>query len=187
MDLFTASRREKRQTFFAAIAISLMVMLVGAPVVEAATQAVKVKNKPKVKIQDSDGDVIESEVIDDMGLLAAEGSDGAIAVRNFAGGGGFLGAADCTTTQADGLANVVTVSNAIVTGLILTGNDARVTVTSDAIGSGQLPLLRLRANANNPNEFVGLGNGLTATAPLTFTCTADGGGEGDGNLVVLGQ
>lgn len=185
MDLYAASGREKRRTFFAAIAISLMAMLVAAPVVEAAVQAVKVKNP--VKVKDSNGDVIESEPIADMGLLAAEGSDGALAVRNYAGGGGFLGAADCTTTTEDGLPNAVEVSNVIVTAIILTGTDAKVTVTSAAIGGGQLPLLRFRANANNPNEFVGLGNGLTATAPLTFTCAADAGGDGNGNIVVLGQ
>lgn len=187
MDLYASTRSEKRRTFFAAIAISLMVMLVAAPVVQAAAQAVKVKNKPQVKIKDSNGDVIESEPIADMGLLAAEGSDGAIAVRNYAGGGGFQGAADCTATQADGLANSVEVSNAIVTGLIITGTDAKVTVTSAAIGGGALPLANFRVNANHPNEFVGLGNGLTATAPLTFTCTAEGGGDGNGNVVVLGQ
>jgi hypothetical protein len=174
------SRRERFKALFGAIALAIVVMLVAPPVVQAATQAVKVKGK--VKVADTDGDAIESKAIADMGLLAAEGSDGALAVRNFAGGGGFLGAADCTETDADGLVNTVSVGNAIVTGIIMTGTDATWTVTSAAIGGGLLPLLNFRTTTDNPNEFVGLGNGLTLTAPLTFTCTGT-----NGNIAVLGQ
>jgi hypothetical protein len=173
------SRREKSKSLLAAIAVGLLVMLVGAPVVEAATQKVKVEGK--VKIVDSDADNIESEVIEDMGLLQAEGSTGAVAVRNFAGGGGFLGAGDCTATTADGRPNFVEVSNVIVTGIIFTGTDAQIGVQSTAVGP--IDLLKFRVNANHPNEFIGLGNGLTATAPLKFTCVDGGTGE----FVILGQ
>jgi hypothetical protein len=172
------SRRERRSSFFAAIAIGLLVMLVAAPVVQAAVQAVKVKGK--VKTADTSGSPIESEVIPPMGLLQAEGSGGAVAVRNFAGGGGFLGAADCTETTADGRPNFVEVSGAIVTGIIMTGTDGTIGARSSAVGP--IDLLKFRVTGNNPNEFVGLGNGLTATAPLTFTCTGT-----DAEFVVLGQ
>lgn len=179
MEMTGLSRREKSKSLLAAIAVGLLVMLVGAPVVEAATQKVKVEGK--VKIVDSDADNIESEVIEDMGLLQAEGSTGAVAVRNFAGGGGFLGAGDCTATTADGRPNFVEVSNVIVTGIIFTGTDAQIGVQSTAVGP--IDLLKFRVNANHPNEFIGLGNGLTATAPLKFTCVDGGTGE----FVILGQ
>lgn len=179
MEMTSLSRREKSKSLLAAIAVGLMVMLVGAPVVQAAVQTVKVKGQ--VKVADTNGDALESEVIEDMGLLQAEGSSGALAVRNFAGGGGFLGAGDCTATTADGRPNFVEVSNVIVTGVIFTGTDAQIGVQSSAVGP--IDLLKWRVNANNPNEFIGLGNGLTATAPLTFTCVDGGTGE----FVVLGQ
>jgi hypothetical protein len=168
------TRREKGTSFLAAIVAGLLVMLVFAPLAEAAAK--------KVKIVDSNGDAIESEVIPDMGLLQAEGSSGAIATRTFAGGGGFLGAGDCTETTADGRPNFIETSNSIVTGILMTGTDATITVTSQAVGGGQLPLIKFRLTADNPNEFVGLGNGLTATAPLRFTCAGT-----DADFVLLGQ
>lgn len=184
MDLMEVSRGEKRRTFIAAISVALMVMLVGAPVVQAAVQAVKVKGA--VKVKDSTGDVIESKAIGTMGLLEAPGSDGAIAVRNYAGGGGFLGAGDCTASTepaAGPLANTVTLSGGkIVTGIIITGTGT-VRVTSDAIGNGLVPLANFTVSNQDANEFVGLGNGLTVTAPLKFT-----GIDGTAcNFVILGQ
>ena len=179
MEMTGLSRGEKRSSFLAAIAVGLMVMLLGAPMVEAAVRKVRVQGQ--VKVADTNGDALESEVIEDMGLLQAEGSSGALAVRNFAGGGGFLGAGDCTATTADGRPNFVEVSNVIVTGIIFTGTDAQIGVQSTAVGP--IDLLKFRVNANHPNEFIGLGNGLTATAPLTFTCVDGGTGE----FVVLGQ
>ncbi len=180
------SRRERFNAVFAAIALAMVVVVLAPPVVKAATQKVKVTNP--VKVVALDGTEIESKAIPPMGLLQAEGSDGAVAVRNFAGGGGFLGAADCTDeTETSGLPNEVEVSNRIVTAIIVTGTDGVVTTTSEAVGGGELPLLNFRVNASNPNLFVGLGNGLTATAPLLFTCTGEGGGDGEANLVVLGQ
>jgi hypothetical protein len=179
------SRREKFKALAGALALACIVVVLGPPAVQAATQAVKVKGN--VKIVGTDGTPIESEVIPPMGLLQAEGSDGALAVRTFAGGGGFLDAGDCTATTEDGLPNEVDISNSIITGIILTGTDGKIAVTSAAIGGGTLPLVDFRVNEANPNEFVGLGNGLTLTAPLTFSCTGEGGGDGDANFVLLGQ
>ncbi|MGH2748406.1 MAG: hypothetical protein ACRDKB_10830 [Actinomycetota bacterium] len=174
------SRRDKRHAFLAAIGLALVVMLIGAPVVEAAIQRVRVKGS--VKVKDTSGDALDSKAIPAMGLFGAEGSSGALAVRTFGGGGGFLGAADCDGVPAN-LPGSVAVSNKIVTGIIITGTGGTFTVTSDAIGGGALPLLNFSVTADNPNVFVGLGNGLTLTDALTFTCTAGT----NANLVVLGQ
>lgn len=185
MNLLELSAREKRQTFLSAIAIALAAFVVGAPVVEAAISRVKLAGGTATsKVKDSNGTTIESEAIDRMGLTLAEGSEGAIAVRNFAGGGGLLGAGDCTasTEPAQGpLPNTVTLSGGnILTGIIITGTGT-VRITTDALGP--IPLANFTVNAENPNEFVGLGNGLTITTPLHVT-----GVDGTAcNFVLLGQ
>lgn len=185
MNLLDVSGREKRQTFLSAVAIALAVFVVGAPVVEAAISRVKLAGgTATAKVKDSNGGRVEAEPIAPMGLTLSEGSDGAIAVRNFAGGGGLLGAGDCTasTEPAQGpLANTVTLSGGhIVTGIIITGTGT-VRMTTDALGP--IPLANFVVNAQNPNEFVGLGNGLTVTTPLHFT-----GIDGTAcNFVILGQ
>ncbi|MDQ4125318.1 MAG: hypothetical protein M3134_06945 [Actinomycetota bacterium] len=184
-NLIEVSAREKRQTFLSAIAIALAVFVLGAPVVEAAVSRVKLSGgTATAKVKDSNGSSIESEEIADMGLTDAPGSTGAVAVRNFAGGGGLLGAGDCTasTEPAQGpLPNTVTLGGGnIVTGIIITGTGT-VRVTTDALGP--IPLANFAVNAENPNEFVGLGNGLTTTTPLHFT-----GIDGTAcNFVIIGQ
>lgn len=180
MDLFEVSSREKRTTFVKVVVGCLIAFIIAPPLAQAATQAVRVTNA--VRVKDTTGDAIDSKVVADMGLFSAAGSSGAIAVRNFAGGGGFLGAADCTASTADGLTNVVSITDSIVTGMIFTGTDGKFTVKSDAVGGGALALLNFRVSTSAPNEFVGLGNGLTLTDALTITCTGT-----DGNVVVLGQ
>ena len=185
MDLLEVTGREKRQTFLSAIAIALAVFVIGAPVVEAAISRVKLAGgTATAKIKDSGGGTIESEAIADMGLTGAEATTGAIAVRNFAGGGGLLGAGDCTasTDPAQGpLSNTVDLSGGhVITGIIITGTGT-VRITTDALGP--IPLANFTVNAEHPNEFVGLGNGLTVTTPLHFT-----GIDGTAcNFVILGQ
>lgn len=185
MDLLQVTGREKRQTFLSAIAIALAVFVIGAPVVEAAISRVKLAGgTATAKIKDSGGGTIESQPIADMGLTGSEATTGAIAVRNFAGGGGLLGAGDCTasTEPAQGpLSNTVTLSGGhIVTGIIITGTGT-VRITTDALGP--LPLANFVVNPEHPNEFIGLGNGLTVTTPLHFT-----GIDGTAcNFVILGQ
>ena len=185
MDLIEVSRREKRQTFLAAIAFALVAAILVPPVVEAAVT--RVRGTVTAKVKDSTGDPVESEAIGPMGLLQAEGTTGAIAVRNYAGGGGFIGAGDCS--DATPLPATVEVTDSIVTGILMTGSDATVVASSESVDAlfqvpaGQdFPLLNFRVSAENPNEFVGLGNGLTVTAPLKFRCTG-----ADGQVVVLGQ
>jgi hypothetical protein len=187
MYLQETSGREKRQTLLSAIAIAMAVFVIGAPVVEAAISRVKLAGgTATAKVKDSGGGTIESEAIPAMGLTDAPGTTGAVAVRNFAGGGGFLGAGDCTasTDPAQGpLPNTVTLGGGnIVTGIIITGTGT-VRITTQAVGQGQVPLANFVVNAQHPNEFVGLGNGLSVTTPLTFT-----GIDGSAcNFVILGQ
>lgn len=179
MDLFEVSAREKRSTFVKVVVGCLLAFIIAPPLAQAAVTTIK----GTVKIKDSSGDAIDSAKVDPMGLFGAAGSSGALAVRNFAGGGGFLGAGACAgTTPTDPLPAVVTMTNSIVTGMIFTGTDGTFTVTSDAVGGGALPLLKFRVTADNPNEFVGLGNGLTLTDALNITCTGT-----NGSVVVLGQ
>lgn len=195
MDQVHEIRREKRKTFLASIAAASVVMLIGAPIVQAATSTVRVKGP--VKIKDSTGLNIESEVVEPLGLLDAEGSGGAVAVRNFAGGGGLLGTGDCTAaagTATDPRPNTVTVNageDTIITGIIITGPDANVSVSAPdlaaAIGPG--PVNTFSTTAENPHIFIGLGTGLTVSpAKLVFKCTGDdGSADGSGNFTILGQ
>ena len=183
MDLFQSSKREGRQTFVLALVLAVAVTVLAAPVVEAAVTTIK----GTVKVKDSNGSAIESEVINEAGAagLEAGGSSGAIAVRTFGGGNTFGGAADCTTppSATDPLDNNIVVSGGnIITGIIMTGEDMNVRVTADAVGGGALPLLNFQTTAQNPNTMIALGNGLIATDNITFTCT-----EGTGNFVVVVQ
>ena len=189
MDLFETSRREKRQSFAVAIALAVAVSLLAAPAVQAAIQRVKLAGgTATAKVKDTAGGAIDSKSVPPMGLFDAEGSNGAIAVRNFAGGGGFLGALDCGTDPNEPQDEFFAVQpGSIVTGIILGGTDAKATIFTDAIAGGALPLLRLRANAAHPNEFVGLGNGLTLTDVLTVRCSGESNANGEGQVIILGQ
>ena len=171
MDLMDTTRREKRQSFFVAIALASVVMLIGAPVVQAAVQAVRVTNTPSVKIKDTGGGKVNSEPVPDMGLTAVPGSAGAMDVRVYAGGTGVLGVGDCSAAAGTGAANVVEVpGNRVITAFIMTGTGT-VTLTSDAVGGGVLPLNRFVTDAGTPNYSLSLPNGLGTTAPLKFTGT----------------
>lgn len=193
MDLVTASARDKRQGWMAAIALSLVATFVAQPAIAAAVQAVKVQGK--VKVADTDGDSIESETIDSLGLLGAEGApEGAIKTQMFAGGTGLLGTGDCDTnappTDRPNTVTVPAAEDTIITGIIITGTDAKVTVTAPDLDPiiGPFPVANFRADANTPNVFVGLGTGLTVSpSELVFTCTGLAGGGGEGDFVILGQ
>ena len=180
LDLLDTGKRERRSSFVIALVLAIAVSVMAAPVVEAAVTTIK----GTVKVKDSTGDGIESEVIGPGGLFQTGGSTGALAVRTFAGGNAFMGAGDCTATPTatDPLTNKVEVEGGnIVTGIIMTG-EMTVTVTSNAVGAGQLPLLNFKGTNTNPNVFIGLGNGLELDDKLILTCTA-----GSGNFVVVGQ
>jgi hypothetical protein len=179
VDMFEASAREKRSTFVKVVVGCLIAFIIAPPLAQAAVQAVRVRGA--VKVKDTGGGVISASSIGNMGLFEAAGSTGAVDVRNFAGGGGVLGAADCAA--ATPIESSVSVTNAIVTGLILTGTDATFTATAQAFGNHALPLLNWTLTADNSGEFVGLGNGLTITTELKITCTAGT----NGNLIVVGQ
>jgi hypothetical protein len=151
-----------------------MAFILAPPLAQAATQTIK----GTVKIKDSGNGTISASAIGSMGLFEAAGSSGALDVRNFAGGGGVLGAADCSA--ATPLEDNVAVTDSIVTGIILTGTSSTWTATAAAFGP--IPLANWTLSASNSDVFVGLGNGLTITTELKITCTGT-----SGNLIVVGQ
>jgi hypothetical protein len=185
LDLMDSGKRERRSSFVMALVIAVSMTVLAAPVVEAATQ--KIKGTVTAKVKDSNGDTVESEAIEQAGQPAPTGgSSGALAVRTFAGGNQFLGAADCdppgTGGPADIFGTTLTVDgNQMVTGVIVTGT-ASVRVTSAAIGQGQIPLLTLAATAQNPVQVLALDNGLELTDDLILTCTS-----GTGQFAAIGQ
>lgn len=183
-----SDRRERRQSFVVALAVAVGLSVLFAPVVEAAVQ----KIKGTVNVKDTSGDAIDSASTGNLGLFQAAGSDGAIAVRNFAGGGGFLGAADCSAATA--LGDTITLPTAnnvgrIVTGIIVTGSNASAAVSSEQVdtlfglpATADFPVANITTTAENQTQSLSLGNGLTLTAPLKIKCNGT-----NGNIVVLGQ
>ena len=185
MDLLDTGKRERRSAFVIALVLAIAVSVLAAPVVEAAAQ--RIKGTVTAKVKDTTGDSIESEPINQAGQPAPTGgSSGAIAVRTFGGGNQFLGAADCDPAGAGGPTDIfgntlVVPGGHLLTGLLITG-EAEIVVTSQAIGSGQIPLLTFQTTAQNPNEAIALDNGLELTDNLTLTCTG-----GDGQFAAIGQ
>lgn len=179
------------------IAAAGVFALLAPPLAYAATQDVKVTNTPSVKVKDSAGGAVDSKKVPPMGLFDAQGSPGALAVRNFAGGGGFLGGGDCGVGPQAEL-QVIEPSaggNTIVTGILVgphagfpaSGNGV-VQVSSDALGGVAQPVLTIPVNEEEI-QFVGLGNGLTITDNLNFRGTNVTGEAGSGTCqyVILGQ
>lgn len=181
MDLAETSNRDKRNAFFGAIALALVVSVVAPPVVQAAVQ--RIRGTVTAKVKDSGGGTINSQAIPAQGLTDVPGSTGAMDVRNFAGGAGLLGVADCGDAANAPLPNSVSLSGGgVVTDMIITGTDGQVTITSTAVANGQVPLSRFRVDAGTPNVVVDLANGLGVTAPLTLNASGT-----DCNVVVLGH
>jgi hypothetical protein len=185
LDLVHSEKRERRQSFVVALAVAVGLSVLLAPVVEAAVT--KVKGTVTAKVKDTNGDGIESEVIEDAGAPAPTGgSTGALAVRTFAGGNQFLGAADCdppgTGGPTDIFGDTLTVPGGHhVTAVIVTGT-ASVQVRAQAVGSGNIPLLTLAATADNPVVTLALDNGLELTDNLILQCTS-----GSGQFAAIGQ
>lgn len=188
------SRREKMKALFGAIALATVIALLAPPIAQAAVQAVRVKGA--VKIKESTGDNLDAKDLGTLGELGAPGSDGALAVRTFAGGGGLLGTGDCTEafgqpTDVRPNTTIVEASqDTIITGIIIAGSDAKVSVTAPDLDSiiGPGPVVNFQTTANDQNVFVGLGNGLSVyPSELVFKCTGADGGDGSGNYVILGQ
>lgn len=157
----------------AAVLLLVTILTLGVPAVEAARQKVVLAGgSTTAKIKDSNGTAIESLPVPKSGVLRASGSGGAIAVREFAGGGGLLGVGDCTasTEPAQGpLQNFVELSGkTIITGILVTGTGT-VRMTSSGIGSGQVPLANIVVNANHPNEFLSLEGGFRLSSTVTLT------------------
>jgi hypothetical protein len=181
VDLLAATTQDKKRTFFAAIALALVVSVLAPPVVEAAVQ--RIRGTVTAKVKDSTGGAINSEAIPSQGLTDVPGSTGAMDVRNFAGGAGLLGVADCGDAPTGPLPNQVEISGGgVITDMILTGTDGTISITSTAVGGGNVPLSKFRVNAESPNIVVDLSNGLGVTAPLKLVTSGT-----DCNVVVLGH
>ena len=179
------ARSDKLRALIGAIALTIGIAVLVPPVVEAAAQKVKTvkgsvtKVQGPVKIKDTANGVINSQRIGPQGTFGAKGSTGALDVRTFAGGNGFLGAGDC-----DGPAPPPTVTvpgNSIITGILITGT-TNITVSADALPAVANPVLTFTTGAGNPNEAISLGNGLRASDNIDFNCTS-----GNGRYVIIGQ
>lgn len=184
MDLFQTSAREKRSTFVKVIAGCLLAFIIAPPLAQAAVTTIK----GTVKVKDSGGGAVNASAVPGMGLFDAEGSTGALDVRTFSGGGGFLGAGDCASATALPATTTVNAPS-IITGLIMTGGDAEFQVSSEATdaafgvpATADFPIVTFKVDNANENEVVAFGNGLTATAPLKVTCVGT-----DGEYAILGQ
>ena len=145
--------RSTRKTLVVVVAGIAAIALIGAPVVQAATQKVKVTGK--VKIAASNGQNISASPVADMGLLSAPGSTGAVDVRTYGGGGGFYGTGDCTATATTSRPNTTTVeagSDNVITGIIVTGTNAMLSVTAPDLDSliGPCPVQNFRTDADQP-------------------------------------
>ncbi len=194
MDIFESAHGERRR-FMAAAVLVLMVGILAPPAVQAAAKAITVKKvKQAVKVVDTSGDEIESEAIPPLGTTQAPGSDGALAVRTYAGGGGLLGLGDCNTANDPSIAASLTVGANVdrkVTAIIITPDTvdtAAIAVTAPAV-TGLYPPLVFHTDpaVSLDAQFIGLGNGLTVTpSDLVFTCATTGAGN-DTKFVVLGQ
>jgi hypothetical protein len=210
-----------RRTLWVVIAAVAAMALISAPVVQAATQEVEVKGTVKVKVQgtvstkikDTSGGQINSDPTAGanpgvLGILGAEGSDGALDVSTFGGGGGLLANGDCSTddTQLDPPNQIVSNTDTVAVGSVITaiiitpgpqtlaapgatfGADGRVTVTVPDLQPG-FDFMNFTVNAADPNLFVGLGNGLTVDPnEMVFTGLSESGAAtGKCRWVVLGQ
>jgi hypothetical protein len=186
-----STKRGTRKTLAVVVAGVAAIALIGAPVVQAATQKVKVTGK--VKIAASNGQTISASPVADMGLLSAPGSNGAVDVRTYGGGGGFYGTGDCTADATTSRPNTTTVeagADNVITGILVTGTNARVSVRAPDLDSliGPFPVQNFRTDATSPNFSVALGNGLSVfPSQLVFTCTGWDGGDGSGDYVIIGQ
>jgi hypothetical protein len=184
MDLLETSRQDKKKTVMTAVAIVVGVFLLSAPVVSAATQRVRVVGP--VNVQDSTGDALESAAVPG-GAGQGTASAGALAVRNFAGGGGLITNGDCDGDASDGRASSKTVAanaNTIITAIILTGPDAHLSILAPGLEgvTGAGPISTFETTAQNPTVTASFATGLRLVpAPLVFSCT------GTGDFVLLGQ
>lgn len=184
MELLDTSNRDKRKTILTAVGVALGVFLLSAPVVSAATQTVKVKGP--VAIKDTTGDEIDSATVPG-GAAQGQASSGALAVRNFAGGGGLITNGDCDGDNSDGRASQKTVqanANTIITAIILTGPDANLSILAPGLeaATGAGPIVTMQTTAQQPTVTASFATGLKLTpAPLVFSCT------GNGDFVLLGQ
>jgi hypothetical protein len=202
-----SAHREKRQMFVAAIGIALAVMVLAPPIVEAATQNVRVVNEPTVALKN--GKAVQSRQLGAMGAIPNQPGQfptKAISVANTAGGGGFYGVGFCdaSTTVAEsgdtGGDNRVIVPAAapgnppnIVTGVIVGEQNpaappVNVTVKAPDLPTGATPITGFGNSAEQPTTVAAFGTGLTVSpSRLVFECGGNAGPPNGASFVVLGQ
>ncbi|MGH2808773.1 MAG: hypothetical protein ACRDKT_16025 [Actinomycetota bacterium] len=185
LDQFETSRREKRQAFMLAVALATVMMIIAAPVVEAAVT--RIRGTVTAKIKDSAGGTIDADqVLGGAGQSAL--SAGALDVRTHAGGGGLVTNGDCDGDETDGRSSVKEVQaspDTIITALILAGDGVTLGVSAPGLEAvtGAGPVIELETTVTNPTVTLALGNGLQVLpVKLRFECTG-----GEGNWALLGQ
>jgi hypothetical protein len=173
LDPFEVSGREKRRAFVLAIVFAFVLSVIIGPGVANAINTVF------SRIKDTGGGRIDAKAIPAQGLTDVPGSKGAVDTRNFPGGTGLLGIANCSAASG-GPPSVTIPGGNVVSDLLLTGTDGTVAMTSAALPG--YTFLKARVTADSPNVIADLASGLGVTAPLTFTATGT-----DCELVVLGS
>jgi hypothetical protein len=199
-----SAQREKRQIFVAAMGIALAVMVLAPPIVEAATQNVRVVNDPQVTVKNGN-----TRQLGSFGAIlpnqAGQFPKKALAVANTAGGGGFWGVGFCGAATDDaesndtGSDNRVIVPAAapgnppnIVTGVLLgefnaAAPESIVTVKAPTLPTGAQPITGIGNTDEQPTTVASFGTGLTVSpSRLVFECGPESGANG-ASFVVLGQ
>lgn len=206
MHLEEVARREKRQTFMAAIGIALAVMVLAPPIVQAAAQKVNIVKSITLPVKGTvgvkNGGAIQTRDPGAFGAIpnnAGQFPTKALSTSTIAGGGGLFGVGVCGATTDPDEANdtpddnrvivPATTGNSpnIVTGILIgapSASPATVTVKAPTLPSGNNPIIALRTSTEKPTEFIGLGNGLTVSpSRLVFECPAGTGAT----YIVTGQ
>jgi hypothetical protein len=172
------ARSDKLKALVGAIALAIAVAVLAPPAVEAAVQ--RVRGTVTAKVKDTGGGTINSKRVGDQGLFNAPGSTGALDVRTFGAGNGFIDGTNCLATPPANEA--IAPGGSVITGIIITGTDATVNVQANALGGGVPVILSFETTPENPNAAFSLGNGLKATGQIKFTCTGT-----DGQVALIGQ
>ena len=175
-----SSTDARARTVLKAAGLIALGRAVGAPLGYAVPTFVvtEVKEPVTAKVRSSSGARIDSTEIPELGAFEAPGSPGAVDVRTFGGGGGVLGVGDCDADDPPpDRPNVVTVpagGKGILTAVVLTGDNARLTVTLPGLASeiGPEPVAVLRANPDERNAVLSVPNGWSvAPSSIRFECT----------------
>lgn len=150
--------------------------------------AVKVGGSVNAKVKGTGGN-LDSEAIPAQGPLEFVGSDGALDVRTYAGGAGFLGAADCDAANPGAgdffPEDLIVPGGTVVTTVMLTGTNSKWDLKASALGNATVNTFRL--TPDNPQMAVSIPTGLGLTAPVTLDCSPISGDPVDGQAAAIGH